>query len=61
MYTYLLAKENNTYTHTKIRFYKPKDRLVNIVIAKNDRKAKHFSPKTVQVLYKLISCKHLVN
>lgn len=30
------AKEDKTNIHTKIRFYKPKDRLVNIDIAKND-------------------------
>lgn len=61
MCSYLLQKKYK-YTYKDRSFYKHKDRLVNIDIAKNDRRwAKHFSPTTFPVLYKLNSCKHLVN
>lgn len=51
------AKEDKTNIHTKIRFYKPKDRLVNIDIAKNDGQSISVQ-KILKVLYKHISCKH---
>lgn len=50
-------RRQNKYTHTKIRFYKPKDRLVNMDIAKNDGQSISVQ-KILKVLYKHISCKH---